>query len=75
MPRSQAQSDFVITQPPIEEPVELPEGAKAILLPIAKRPSNEASARMTRIVLAITMIMLALGTILVAVGPHIPSGE
>ncbi len=75
MPRSQAQSDFVIRQPAIEEPLRLPDAAAPVALPPAKLRSPEASARATRIVMTITFVMLAIAAILVAVGPHIPSGE
>ena len=75
MPRSQGQSDFVIRKPVIEQPVRLPDAAGPVDLPKMQLRSPEASARATRIVMTITMIMLAIGAILVAVGPHIPSGE
>jgi len=77
MPRSAAQSDFVVSrEPTVEEAViELPEGARAVDLPRAKLISNEASARATRIVMWATLIMLAALALLTAIGPHLPSGE
>jgi hypothetical protein len=77
MPRSAAQSDFVVRREPTEEVlvVELPDGAKAVDLPRAKLVSHEASARATRIVLWATLIMLAALVLLTVIGPHIPSGE
>jgi hypothetical protein len=79
MPRSQAQSDFVVypaaaptdgTQP--VEPVD--EAAPGALPPAALR-SVEASATATRWVMALTWFMLILLVLLCLIGPHIPSGE
>jgi hypothetical protein len=78
MPRSAAQSDFVVTREPTADEVlvvDLPDGAKSVELPRAKLISNEASAGATRIVLWATLIMLAALALLTAIGPHIPSGE
>ncbi|HEU0032675.1 MAG TPA: hypothetical protein VFQ53_18715 [Kofleriaceae bacterium] len=77
MPRSSAQSDFVVKprEPEPEPVVELPEGADAVQLPRAVLKSTEASARATRLVMTITFVVLAALVILTLVGPHIPSGE
>ena len=61
MPRSPAQSDFVI-----EQRDELPE---------ARVHSTQASARATRWVMTLTFVMLAAFVLLCLIGPHIPSGE
>jgi len=61
MPRSAAQSDFVVTREPTDDEA-----------PVV---SNEASTSATRIVLWATLIMLAALVLLTVIGPHIPSGE
>ena len=75
MARSSAQSDFVIRKEPEVVPVELPPSANPVELPKAILISTEASERATRWVMGITFLMLAALAILLAVGPHIPSGE
>ena len=75
MPRTSAQSDFVFAAPVVEQVVELPPGAEPVKLPRAIWRTPFASARATRWVLGITFFMLAALAILLAVGPHIPSGE
>jgi hypothetical protein len=77
MPRSAAQSDFVVYR---DAPVELPAGPNSdatgpVELPRAVLQSSEASARATRIVMGLTWFMLAVLAILCMVGPHIPAGE
>ncbi|MEJ7603395.1 MAG: hypothetical protein WKG01_36245 [Kofleriaceae bacterium] len=74
MPRSSAQSDFVVRREPPPGVIDLPDGAKAMELPRATLISNEASARATKIVLWATVIMLATLVLLTVIGPHIPSG-
>jgi len=76
MARSAAQSDFVIrTEPEVVDPVELPSSASPVELPRAVLRSTEASATATRWVMTLMFLMLAGLAILLAVGPHIPSGE
>lgn len=77
MPRSAAQSDFVVYS---DAPVELPAGpigdaTGPVELPRAVLETPEASARATRIVMSVTWFVLALLAVLCAVGPHIPAGE
>ncbi len=64
MPRSPAQSDFVVTRP-----VELDDAA------VEAARSSEASARATRWVMTLTFVMLAMLALICAIGPHIPAGE
>jgi hypothetical protein len=75
MPRSSGQSDFVVQAQPAELPVELSVGAKAVDLPRAIWRTPFASARATRVIMAVTLLMLFALAVLCAVGPHIPSGE
>jgi hypothetical protein len=77
MPRSSAQSDFVIHAEPevFDQPVELPRGADAVHLPRAVLRSNEASAFATRWVMRVLFVLFAALAILTLVGPHIPAGE
>jgi hypothetical protein len=76
MPRSSAQSDFVIQSEHevFSEPA-LPPHADAVSLPKATWRSNLASARATTLVywfVGLTLLSLLLLTV---IGPHIPSGE
>lgn len=76
MPRSSAQSDFVIrAEPEVLDDPELPQEAGAVGLPRARLRSNEASGFATRWVMTLTWVVLAALAILCVVGPHIPSGE
>jgi len=61
MPRSAAQSDFVVRREPTEDDVLV--------------VSNEASAGATRIVLWVTLLMLVALVLLTVIGLHIPAGE
>ena len=60
MPRSPAQSDFVVTAPPGDP------GA---------RDAHAAGARATRWVMTACFVMLALLALICAIGPHVPAGE
>jgi len=75
MPRSSAQSDFVIRAEPEVFDVELPRQADPVSLPRAIWVTHLASARATKIVMWFVGITLALLVVLTLVGPHIPSGE
>jgi hypothetical protein len=77
MPRSSAQSDFVVLADPDPVPdPELPAAAGPVRLPPrAWLRSNEASAIATRIVMIATGLVLAALLVLTLVGPHIPAGE
>jgi len=78
MPRSSAQSDFVVTPRRQELPsVELPNEARPIQLPLPRAllRSDEASAAATRWVMWFVWIVLGLLLVLTLVGPHIPGGE
>ena len=79
MPRSSAQSDFVIDRARPKTlrrfDIELPKQADPVSLPHAIWVTHDASARATKIVMWFTGITLALLLILTLVGPHIPSGE
>jgi hypothetical protein len=78
MPRSAAQSDFVVTAPPREEasPAAPIDGATGpVDLPRAQLRSTEASARATRLVMGFTFIVLSVLALLTMIGPHIPAGE
>ena len=72
MPRSPAQSDFVIASEP--RVVDLPDVARVVELPRMAIRTNEAGERSTRWVMRLTFLALAILAILCAVGPHIPSG-
>ena len=74
MPRSPAQSDFVLAAP-VREVIELPPQALVVELPKAQLRSNEASTRATRWVMTFTWVVLAILALLCAIGPHIPAGE
>lgn len=76
MPRSSAQSDFVIQSEHevFSEPA-LPPEAGAVSLPKATWHTNLASSRATTLVywfVGLTLLSLMLLTV---IGPHIPSGE
>jgi hypothetical protein len=75
MPRSAAQSDFVVDPEPevFDEP--LPPDVDPVSLPRAVLRSNEATARATKIVMTMTWIVLGALVLLTLIGPHIPSGE
>jgi len=77
MPRSSAQSDFVITPAVFDPPEEvaLPSEAEPIQLPRAVLRSDEASAVATKWVMMFVWIVLAALAVLTIVGPHIPGGE
>jgi hypothetical protein len=60
MPRSALQSDFEITRGPVAE------------LPA---PASQAGALATRVTMWATVILLTALALLLAIGPHIPSGE
>jgi hypothetical protein len=76
MPRSAAQSDFVVVQRP-PEPYDFPAGpigeaTDPVELPRATLRSPEASARATRLVMAFTFLVLAALALLTMIGPHVP---
>jgi hypothetical protein len=83
MPRSAAQSDFVVqASAPDEE--DLPEGLPAgpigeatgrVELPRAATRTSFASDRATRLVMSFTFIVLGVLVLLTLIGPHVPSGE
>ena len=78
MPRSAAQSDFVVVSRPPE--ADLPAGpigdaTGAVELPRAVLRSTEASARATRLVMTWTFLVLTALALLTLIGPHVPSGE
>jgi hypothetical protein len=76
MPRSAAQSDFVVHRPPPPATDGAPEEAgEQEPLPRAELRSHEASAGATRWVMTLTFVVLAALVILCVVGPHIPAGE
>jgi len=79
MPRSAAQSDFVVQAAPppeMEAPVgPIGEGTDAVELPRAVIRSPFASERATRLVMAFTFIVLGALLLLTMIGPHIPAGE
>ena len=75
MPRSSAQSDFVIRAEPEVFDIELPKHADPVSLPRAVWVTHLASARSTKVVMWFVAITLALLVVLTLVGPHIPSGE
>ena len=76
MPRSSAQSDFVIQSEHevFSEPT-LPPEANSVSLPKATWNTHLASGRATKLVyLFVGLALLAL-MLLTVIGPHIPSGE
>ncbi len=77
MPRSSAQSDFVIQSESevFAEPVRLPPEADPVTLPTATWRTHLASARATSLVYWFVGLTLFLLLVLTVVGPHIPSGE
>lgn len=72
MPRSSAQSDFVIAAPP--KPVELPESADAVSLPRATWRTPFASKRATFWVYAFVALTLLALFVVTMIAGHIPSG-
>jgi hypothetical protein len=77
MPRSAAQSDFVVEAPPREElPVgPIGEATGPVELPRMLLRTPFASARATRLVMGFTFVVLAILALLTMIGPHIPAGE
>ena len=73
MPRSPAQSDFVIASEPVM--VTLPPVARVVELPRMAIRTNFAGELSTRWVMRFAILALAILAILCVVGPHIPSGE
>ena len=71
MPRSQAQSDFSVIRAP---EVRLPASTEAVALPHAAELEG-ASEVVTRWMLRLTAVVLAVFALLCAIGPHIPGGE
>ncbi len=88
MPRSSAQSDFVV-EPRAPQPGDrgwpaaaadepqatVPTQLDAVQLPRAVGRTPYASERSTKIVMTLTFIVLAALVLLTLVGAHIPSGE
>ena len=76
MPRSSAQSDFVIQSENevFSEPVHLPPEADPVTLPMATWRTNLASTRATTVVYWFVAFALFALVVLTVVGPHIPSG-
>jgi hypothetical protein len=77
MPRSAAQSDFVVqSSPPTEAPPAGPigEATGPVELPRARLRTPFASERATRLVMSFTFIVLAVLVLLTLIGPHVPSG-
>ena len=72
MPRSPAQSDFVIASEPA--PVLLPAVADPVTLPTMIVKTTQASARSTRWVLRFVLLAFALLAFTTLVLGHIPSG-
>jgi hypothetical protein len=80
MPRSAAQSDFVVQASPREEDEALPagpigEGTSPVELPRAVLRTRFASDRATRFVMTLTFVVLAVLVLLTLIGPHVPAGE
>jgi hypothetical protein len=82
MPRSAAQSDFVVPATPPADPEEVAavigpigDGTGPVELPRAVLRTPFASAAATRVVMTFTFVVLAVLAILALVGPHIPAGE
>jgi hypothetical protein len=81
MPRSAAQSDFVVqARPPQDLDLEPPAGpigdaTGPVELPRMMLRTPFASARATRLVMGFTFIVLAALALLTMIGPHIPAGE
>jgi hypothetical protein len=80
MPRSAAQSDFVVQPRPPQEQLLVPAapiGAATgpVELPRAVLRTPFASARATRLVMGFTFIVLGILALLTMIGPHIPAGE
>lgn len=76
MPRSSAQSDFVIQSESevFSEPA-LPPQADAVALPKATWHTHLASERATKLVYVLVGLTLLMLMLLTVIGPHIPSGE
>lgn len=76
MPRSSAQSDFVIQSESevFSEPA-LPPQADPVALPKATWNTHLASERATKLVYWFVGVTLFMLLVLTVVGPHIPSGE
>jgi hypothetical protein len=72
MARSALQSDFSVAREP---EVVLPASAAPVALPEARVITAQASALATRVTMWATVILLAALALLLAIGPHIPSGE
>jgi small neutral amino acid transporter SnatA (MarC family) len=72
MPRSPAQSDFVIASEPA--PVALPDIAQPVVLPTMIIRTTQAGERATRWVLRFVLVSLALLAFTALVLGHIPSG-
>jgi hypothetical protein len=77
MPRSSAQSDFVIQADGevFDQPVQLPPEADPVALPKAIWRTPLASTRATKLVYWFVFLTLGMLLVLTVVGPHIPSGE
>jgi hypothetical protein len=79
MPRSAAQSDFVVQAPPrledLPEPGPIGVGTAPVELPRALVRTPFASARATRLVMTFTFVVLSVLALLTLIGPHIPAGE
>jgi hypothetical protein len=81
MPRSAAQSDFVVHATPPAAAAEaavvgpIGDGTGPVELPQAVVRTPFASAAATRVVMTFTFVVLAVLAVLALVGPHIPAGE
>jgi hypothetical protein len=78
MPRSAAQSDFVVqaSAPEADLPAgPIGEATGPVELPRAAVRSSFASERATRLVMSFTFIVLGVLFLLTLIGPHVPAGE
>jgi hypothetical protein len=78
MPRSAAQSDFIVERKEPEEPVlvgPIGDATGPVELPRAILRTTQASPQATRWVMGFTFFVLAVLLVLCAIGPHIPAGE
>lgn len=77
MPRSAAQSDFVVetTVPDVLPEDPIGDTTSPVELPRAAVKSNQASAAATRFVMILALIVLGALMLLTVIGPHVPSGE